>query len=242
MGNFYTNFTVMGCEAEAVVSLAQELRREAFIIDAGRGDVILYDAICDDQDTEEIVRLGEKLSSKLALPILAALNHDDDHLLLWIFYGGKQVAFYDSILDAAPFACALQVVRQFFSASRIDAHPGLADLHLPGLPAPLHCQTAGNPRFAHDSGAHLPNARRPSRRLYGRRCSQGLRQASSQVLPCSFQGRTAICSPAPGTGRAQPFGNCRFGRPPNQDCQPGSVFAFLILVENQSCRALPTRR
>lgn len=107
MGNFYTNFTVMGCEADAVLSLAKELRREAFVIDAGRGDVILYDAICDDQDTEEIVRLGEKLSSKLALPILAALNHDDDHLLLWIFYGGKQVAYYDSILDAAPFAWAL---------------------------------------------------------------------------------------------------------------------------------------
>ncbi|MGV3606042.1 MAG: hypothetical protein ACO1RA_06515 [Planctomycetaceae bacterium] len=97
----------MGCDVEAVIDAAQVLRRTAFVLDAGKGDVVLYDEACDSQDIDEIQSLGVALSQKLPGPILASLNHDDDHLLLWIFFQGNCMDHYESWWDALRFTESL---------------------------------------------------------------------------------------------------------------------------------------
>ncbi len=110
MGNFYTNFTIFGRDAATVLAAARELGRTAYVVDSPKNATVFFDKLCDDQDTDEIERLGANLSERLSAPVLASLNHDDDHLLLWIFNGGKRAA-YHSCFDAADFAWALSRIR-----------------------------------------------------------------------------------------------------------------------------------
>lgn len=110
MGNFYTNFEIFGGEADDVLRVAKELRRRALVIVDQNGDLLLFDAACDDQDVEEIERLGSRLAERLQTPILACLNHDDDHLWLWLFHAG-QVYRYQSVLHGPAFAWHLSKVR-----------------------------------------------------------------------------------------------------------------------------------
>jgi hypothetical protein len=113
MGNFYTNFTIFDADIEEVTAAAKELKREAYILKSGN-DVVVFDRDCDEQDVEEIEMLGTALSKKLGVRILACLNHDDDHLLLWVFEGKNRRESYQSILDAPRFAWALSKFRGGF--------------------------------------------------------------------------------------------------------------------------------
>ena len=110
MGNFYTNFTIFGRDAASVMAAAKELARTAYVVDSAKNATVLFDKACDNQDTDEIERLGADLSARLDAPVLACLNHDDDHLLLWVHNQGKRFA-YQSCFDAADFAWALCRVR-----------------------------------------------------------------------------------------------------------------------------------
>src|SRR5689334_13023789 len=95
MGNFYTNIAVRGAKAqEAVRTLETERRRAAVaVVD----DVtFVYDAICDDQKTEDLRALAQLLSRELGAPALAALNHDDDVLWLALARNGTVVDVYNS--------------------------------------------------------------------------------------------------------------------------------------------------
>jgi hypothetical protein len=110
MGNFYTNFEIVGGDSTEVLRIAKELGRSAFVISDKNGDALLFDAECDEQDTEEIERLGSQLAERLRLPVLASLNHDDDHLLLWLFQAGH-VSRYESCFQALAFGWTLSRIR-----------------------------------------------------------------------------------------------------------------------------------
>lgn len=113
MGNFYTNFEIVGGDATEVLRIVKELGRSAFVISDKSGDTLLFDADCDEQRVEEIERLGGQLAEQLQTPVVASLNHDDDHLLLWLFYPGR-VTRYESCLHAFEFGWALSRVRGGF--------------------------------------------------------------------------------------------------------------------------------
>lgn len=110
MGNFYTNFEVFGGDSGDVLRVAKELGRRAFVISDKNGDTLVFDADCDEQDVAEIEQLGRELTRKLHLPVLASLNHDDDHLLLWLFHA-DQISRYESRLQAFQFGWALSRIR-----------------------------------------------------------------------------------------------------------------------------------
>jgi hypothetical protein len=115
MGNFYTNFEIFGGETDDVLRVAKELRRRAFAIVDQYGNQLLFDAACDDQDVEEIERLGSRMAERLQTPILACLNHDDDHLWLWLFRDGR-VDRYQTVLHGPAFAWRLSRIRGGLSA------------------------------------------------------------------------------------------------------------------------------
>ena len=110
MGNFYTNFEVIGGNSTEVLQVAKELGRRAFVISDKNGDTVLFDSDCEEQNVTEIERLGGELAERLHLPVLAILNHDDDHLLLWLFQIGR-VTRYESCLQAFAFGWKLSKVR-----------------------------------------------------------------------------------------------------------------------------------
>lgn len=111
MGNFYTNFVAFGATQDSALNAMRELRRKGYVAPSISGAVTIYDADSDIQDINIIECLGADLSEKLKLPILAALNHDDDHLLLWLFKDGQQESQYSSILHAGSFGLSLSRVR-----------------------------------------------------------------------------------------------------------------------------------
>jgi len=93
-----------------VLRVAKELGRRAFVISDKNGDTLLFDSDCDEQNVAEIEQLGGELADRLHLPVLASLNHDDDHLLLWLFDSGH-VTRYESCMQAFAFGWALSRVR-----------------------------------------------------------------------------------------------------------------------------------
>jgi hypothetical protein len=109
LGNFYANFLIADAKSEDVLSAAKELRRRAFIFGIGR-DVVLCDSRCDMQDVPEIEGLGAELSGRLGSFVLGSMNHDDDHLLLWLFRK-EGIKRYESFVDGPSFAWALSGVR-----------------------------------------------------------------------------------------------------------------------------------
>lgn len=92
MGNHYTNLSIRGADFEAVVEAVRAANRRAFVLDPGDGWIVVFDEACDRQDEAEIRTLGRALCSVLARPGLAALNHDDDVLVFWLFDASGAVA------------------------------------------------------------------------------------------------------------------------------------------------------
>src|SRR4051812_3340751 len=111
MGNFYTNHTVLGADQEETAQLVKELRRSAYVIQGSDRISVVFDEQSDDQDSSEIEELGAALSGGLGAPVIACLDHDDDHLLFWLFEEGEQKSRYVSWLDAPSFAWRLSRVR-----------------------------------------------------------------------------------------------------------------------------------
>src|SRR5258705_10901062 len=110
MGNFYTNFVIVNTDTADVLRVAKELGRRAYVVRDREGDTLLFDADCDEQDITEIERLGTALADRLHSPVLGSLNHDDDHLLLWLFRSGH-VTRYESCLQGFAFSWQLSRVR-----------------------------------------------------------------------------------------------------------------------------------
>jgi hypothetical protein len=100
MGNFYTNFAILGTDEEKVVAFFKQKHRRAYIVPDSNWITIAYDRDCEEQDLEEIEQLGQDLSENLESVVLSSLNHDDDHLLLRLFVKGTCVGTYNSFIDA----------------------------------------------------------------------------------------------------------------------------------------------
>jgi hypothetical protein len=111
VGNFYTNFTILGADCDETLAVLKDLRRRAYVVQGSPGIAIVYDEDSDEQDVREIERFGALISARLEAPVLACLNHDDDHLLLWLFEGEGKAGSYESWLDAPAFAWSLSRVR-----------------------------------------------------------------------------------------------------------------------------------
>jgi hypothetical protein len=167
MGLFYTTFTVYGPDAMRVVSALQKLRRSAFVSPTVDRYTVVYDQETEEQDFAEIEELGGKLSEACECAILGAALHDDDVLYLWLFRGGEQLGFYNSLPqyfdpDAEPgppeggdSAVMCEAFDQAGKEKRIEKllRANLLDEELPEIPGELERHQAlikelGMPRFA----------------------------------------------------------------------------------------------
>jgi hypothetical protein len=95
VGNFYTNITVLGRDGAQVAAQLLRLTREAFVADVG-GSSVVYDRECDEQRTEILGALAERLSRDLEAKSFAVLNHDDDALWFQLYDRSDLIAEYSS--------------------------------------------------------------------------------------------------------------------------------------------------
>ncbi|MBL1376581.1 hypothetical protein [Zobellella iuensis] len=94
MESFYVSHTLACTDAEAVAAALQG--RNAFVTPAHKGSVVVLDEEAEAQEPEVVLALGCRLSSELDVPVLVALNHDDDILLLALCQRGWVVDQYNS--------------------------------------------------------------------------------------------------------------------------------------------------
>ena len=84
MGNFYTNVVVRGPSEDDVVATLASLGRTCFVAQTD-GFVFVYDQKADKQTAGVVESIALTLATRLKCPALAALNHDDNVLLLWLY-------------------------------------------------------------------------------------------------------------------------------------------------------------
>ena len=96
MGNFYTNISIRAPQSEVRGFLAQQGRR-AYISPVHNGFTVVYDALCDEQDTDQLSEVAGMLSRQFDAPALVVLNHDDDILWFQAYNHGKLVTDYNSL-------------------------------------------------------------------------------------------------------------------------------------------------
>ncbi|MBX3375936.1 MAG: hypothetical protein KF678_02900 [Phycisphaeraceae bacterium] len=99
MGYFYTNFTLATAETNVVTRTLKSLKRSAYITPPINGFTVIYDRVCDEQDVDEIDRLSNRFSKKLACAVFAVMIHDDDILGYWLYERGKLLDGYCSCPD-----------------------------------------------------------------------------------------------------------------------------------------------
>jgi hypothetical protein len=97
MSLFYTTFTTYGPDATKVVAALEKLSRGAFVSPTVERYTVIYDQETEEQDFDEIEKLGKKLSEACEAPVLGAALHDDDVLYLWLFQNGEKADFYNSL-------------------------------------------------------------------------------------------------------------------------------------------------
>jgi hypothetical protein len=94
MGGFYVTYTVRGADQEAVVAAFEG--RQAMVSPVENGAVVVWDEESNHQDEQVIQALGRFLSERLESTVLAAMVHDDDIFLYWLFTDGKIADAYNS--------------------------------------------------------------------------------------------------------------------------------------------------
>lgn len=86
MGNSYANVVVRGPSEEAVIDLVHGLARRALVVRYDDALTFVYDE--EAEKAEGVVEsLALTLATRLDCPTLAALNHDNDVLMLWLYDG-----------------------------------------------------------------------------------------------------------------------------------------------------------
>jgi hypothetical protein len=94
LGSFYTSHTVRG---PSQAQLLEWLRgRPAYVSECERGQVVVLDAACEEQDLEVLANFASRLSKEFCSPVLAVMNHDDDILYFELYEDGKKIDAYDS--------------------------------------------------------------------------------------------------------------------------------------------------
>jgi hypothetical protein len=98
MGNFYVNHTVRAPH-DRVAAALKAAGRTAFVGPTTGGYTVVCDHDSDTQHEGAITALGRELSTALASPVVAFLNHDDDILCYWLFDRERLVEQYNSCPD-----------------------------------------------------------------------------------------------------------------------------------------------
>ena len=96
MGNFYTNVTTKGPAQGDLAAQLRALERSAFLTPTTNGFTLICDRECENQDTDMLASLALTVSTRLACPAWAVLNHDDDVLWYQLYDQGKLVDAYIS--------------------------------------------------------------------------------------------------------------------------------------------------
>jgi hypothetical protein len=96
MGFFYTSVTLKGPTQEQVIAYLHERGRDAYVSPTIQGVTVVYDHACEGQDTDLIQAVTAGLSDTFECPALAALLHDDDDFLYWLFRSGRLADEYNS--------------------------------------------------------------------------------------------------------------------------------------------------
>lgn len=99
MGNFYTNVTTRGPAQSDLAAALRNLGRSAFLTPTTNTFTVICDRECEHQDTDVLSSLALTVSTQLACPAWAVLNHDDDVLWYQLFDRGKLVDAYISSKD-----------------------------------------------------------------------------------------------------------------------------------------------
>lgn len=94
MGAFYGNITVKGSGQEAAAKALAG--RKALVTPTLGQYTVVFDSVCDEQDTDAIQTLASKLSTELACDVFALINHDDDVLVFFVFDKGRLIDSYNS--------------------------------------------------------------------------------------------------------------------------------------------------
>jgi hypothetical protein len=94
MGGFYGNITLYGPGQQAV---AEALRgRRAIVAPQVGNHTIVFDSVCDEQDTDAMQALTSRLSREFHCPALALVVHDDDVMIYDLFDDGALIDSYSS--------------------------------------------------------------------------------------------------------------------------------------------------
>lgn len=94
MGNFYTSFTVRSTARDKILEVMKG--RKGAVSPTHRGYTVVWDAECESQDDRIISVLGLRMAKTVAAPVMAALNHDDDVLMFWLYSPEGKIGEYNS--------------------------------------------------------------------------------------------------------------------------------------------------
>jgi hypothetical protein len=99
MGNFYTNITLQGPTQDEVAEALAAMGRSAYVSPTVDGFTVVFHAECEMQDDRVLRRLTADLTTYLACPGLAVLDHDDDILWYALYTNGELIDEYNSCPD-----------------------------------------------------------------------------------------------------------------------------------------------
>lgn len=141
MGSFCTQVLVCGSTQEACADIMRELGRRSIVVRPHRGIVPVCDQRTESQELDELDSLAASLSSRLQVPAVAVLNHDDDVLLRRVFgpeglrgycqSGIVAGGAYKALKEACAARCSVLALRFAFARPTLfeaDRHERLARL------------------------------------------------------------------------------------------------------------------
>jgi hypothetical protein len=99
MGSFYTNVALRGPDQRQILQALIQADRVAYVSPTVDGFTVIYDKETEDQEEGVLKALASQLSKRFACPALAALVHDSDVFMYWLFEAGDLVDEFDSAPD-----------------------------------------------------------------------------------------------------------------------------------------------
>lgn len=96
MGNFYVNIAVQSEDRDAIRNAIPMEEDPGVVGPAENGWTVLSSAALDTQDETVVETYGTGLSRALGVPVLGALDHDDDILMLFLYRDGAEAAYLNT--------------------------------------------------------------------------------------------------------------------------------------------------
>jgi hypothetical protein len=97
MGLFYTNIILYKVQRENIIDFLNWENRVSYLSPTISDCTVIYDQGTEDQDTDVLRELTEKVTRKLKCRGLASLVHDSDLYLYWLYDNGKLIDTYNSL-------------------------------------------------------------------------------------------------------------------------------------------------